>query len=228
MSNNPQPAHLSPTQLNYADTAMWKTAILNAVIDLRVACPAIVVAFDPATQCVTAQVAMKELVRFANGPKWQAIADIFKVPIVVPRAGGFSLTLPIQAGDEGLLVFSDQAFDLWWLNGGQQPPGINPPLKQPQHEQRRHDITDCFFIPGCWNQKRLLPGYATDRLQIRNDAGTVQIEIDGSGNVNITTTTGVVAISSLPNHTTIDGKDFLLHTHDGVQTGGGTSGPVTP
>lgn len=234
MGNTPQPAHLTPAQLNYADTAMWKTAIQNALHDLRVAAPAIVVSFDTATQCAAVQVAMKELVKFPDGPKWVAINAIYNVPIVVPRAGGFAITVPIQAGDEGLLVFTDTAFDLWWLAGGQQPPGENPPIQQPQHERRRHDLTDCFFIPGCWNQTRVLPSYASDQIQVRNDAGTALVSIDQTGKITINASgdvdinaQGVVHIVSSGGDTTIDAKDFLMHTHGGVQTGGGTSGPVT-
>jgi hypothetical protein len=234
MGSTPQPAHLTPAQLNYSDTAMWKTVVQNAMHELRVACPAIVLEFDAATQCVTAQIAMKELVAFPDGPKWVAIHPIYKVPIVVPRAGGFAVTVPIVAGDEGLLIFTDQAFDLWWLTGGQQPPGDNPPINQPQHERRRHDLTDCFFIPGCWNQTNVLASYATDSIQIRNDVGDTLVSIDNTGKITINANgnveinaQGVVNIVSSGGDTTIDGKDFLLHTHTGVSSGSSNTGPVT-
>jgi hypothetical protein len=235
MGNTPQPAHLTPAQLNYADTAMWKRAIRNALHDLRVATPAIVVDFNETTQVVAVQICMKELVAFPEGPKWTAIHAIFNVPIVLPRAGGLALTMPITPGDEGLLIFTDTAFDLWWLAGGQQPPGENPPIKQPQHERRRHDLTDCFFIPGVWNQKRVLPNYQTDRMQLRSDDGTFSIDIHQSGDIVVNATGnvnvnagGTVNILSSGGDTTIDGKDFLMHTHTGVQTGSGESGPVGP
>ncbi len=52
---------------------------------------------------------------------------------------------------------------------------------------------------------------------------TIYLEIN-QGNVNI------IATGSINIHagggTTIDGKPFLPHEHTGVQTGGGTSGPV--
>jgi hypothetical protein len=233
--NAPQPAHLTPSQLAYADTSPWKVAIQNAVADLRCACPAIVVLFDPDTQLVAVQIAMKELVKYADGPKWVPIPTIYRVPIVLPRAGGMCITMPIAAGDEGLLVFTDTAFDLWWLTGGQQPQGKNPPIVQPQHERRRHDVTDCFFIPGCWNQTRVLANYPTDRIQIRSDDGSVSIDVEQNGNILINSSSnvnvnaqGTVNIISHGGDTTIDGVDFLLHTHSGVQPGVGDSGPVVP
>jgi Phage protein Gp138 N-terminal domain len=144
------PTALLPATTNYAESAPWKAAIKQAVTDLRCAAPAIVQDFDSDTQTVAEQIAMGELVRQPDGPEWTPIYPISNVPICLPRAGGFALTTPIQAGHEGLLVFSDTMFDLWWQNGGVQPLR-GAPVVQPNHERRRHDVTDCFFIPGVWN-----------------------------------------------------------------------------
>lgn len=235
-TNAPQ---LTLAQIHYADTAQWKTILRQALTDLRVAIPAIVKSFDANTQCVTVQIAVSELVRL-NSPTWTEIDPVQNVPIVLPRAGGYSLTLPIEDGDEGLLVFSDTCFDLWWQNGGVQPPG-GAPFTQPFHERRRHDVTDPFFIPGIWSQPNVLDNYSTDSAQLRSDDGNTivdvaedgltltskKVTINSSGDVDINAT-GQVNIKSSGNNTEIDGTTYLLHTHTGVTTGGGTSGPVTP
>lgn len=65
-------------------------------------------------------------------------------------------------------------------------------------------------------------------VEIEGGDGSVHITVDPAGNividggtVDITGTT--VAIGDL---TTIDGKPFLTHTHGGVTTGPGSTGPV--
>ncbi len=232
---------LTPSQLNYAESAQWKAILKQAFIDLRCAAPAIVQSFDAEKQTVAVQIAMSELVKNPAGPQWTPINPIYNVPICIPRGGGFSLTFPLQQGDEGLLVFTDTMFDLWWQNGGIQPPA-GAPLAQPNHERRRHDLTDCFFIPGIWNQTRVLEDYSTDSMQLRSDDGTIVVDLSedngltltaptinlaSSGDINISAS-GKVTIQSGENNTTIDESEYLTHMHSGVQTGGSDTGPVTP
>jgi hypothetical protein len=171
---------MTPAQLNAADTAQWKSTLKQALYDLRVAAPAIVKSYDSATNTVVVQVAVSELVRKNYVPVFMAIWPIFKVPVVLPSSGGFSITLPLQSGDEGLLVFCDQCIDAWWENGGIQPPD-GAILPQPNFERRRHDITDCGFIPGMRSQPRLLQNYSTTSMQLRSDDGTVVIDVAEAG-----------------------------------------------
>jgi hypothetical protein len=118
-------------------------------------------------------------------------------------------------------------------------------------EQRRHTLADGFAILGPWSQPRVLANYSTSSAQLRNDAGTTVIDvaqnqvtvtaqtaqINTSGNatvnasgtatvegntVNITGSSNVTIGSNVK----IDNRVFLQHTHSGVQTGSGVSGPV--
>lgn len=219
---------LTPEQLNYAYTAQWKELLRQALMDLRVSIPAIIVDFDPVTQSATVQIAIREVVRGTSGPEDVEIKPIQKVPVCYPSAGGFSLTLPLKPGDEGMLVFCDMCIDLWWKRGGVQN----------QLERRRHDLTDCGFFPGGRSAPRAVGSYSGNSAQLRNDDGTVIVDVgaaaitltaptinlNASGNVNINGQ-HVVAASSA-NDTKIDGKTFLTHQHTGVQSGTGNSGPV--
>ena len=201
---------------------------------IRCHVPGIVQSYDAAQQTVTVQVAVRELFNKDGEETWTEIPLLLDVPIVFPRAGGYVLTLPINQGDEVLVCFGDACIDAWWQNGGVQN----------QIDIRRHDLSDAFAIPGPWSQPRRVSNYSTNSCQLRNEAGTAYVEIDGSvvnikasvvnidagaintrgtggGNVNIS---GTVNISG--GHTTIDGRSFLGHTHTGVETGGGSTGGV--
>jgi hypothetical protein len=169
MNSAPQP--LTPAQINYAESAQWKEILRQALADLRVAVPGIVQAFDAAKQTAAVQIAIREQVRTLTGPQSMAIAVIHEVPVVLPRAGGFSLTLPVQAGNECLLVFSDMCIDLWWARGGVQD----------QLERRRHDLADCFCVLGPWSQPWVLSNYSASSAQLRSDDDSVIVDLAASG-----------------------------------------------
>lgn len=197
--------------------------------DLRVAMPGIIQAFDPVKQTVDVQPAIMEMISLNVVTTAVPIAKLSQVPIMLPRAGNVVLTLPITAGDECLLLSADMCIDAWWKSGGVQK----------QKRKRRHDLSDCFAILAPWSQPKAISSYATSTAQLRSLDGTVLVEVDPTGTVNITAphvnvsgATQVNVTSSTKvningsGHTTIEGKDFLTHQHTGVTTGGGDSGPV--
>ena len=158
----PAPALLlTPSQVIRSDAEQWRQIVRQSLTDMRCASPAFLTEdMDPVTQTVTVQIALQERVRVpsatAAGCAWMDIPPIIKVPIVTPRGGGFSFTLPLKKDDEGLLVFCDTCFDLWWVNGQNSSPAPTMPKgatssgSQRQLEVRRHHVHDCGFIPGMY------------------------------------------------------------------------------
>ena len=188
------PLNISLSQLNYAETAQFKLLVKQALANARTASPAFLSEdMDATTQTVTVQIAIQERMRLPTGQAWWDIPPIVNVPIVLPRGGGFSITLPLKKGDEGMLVFCDTCFDLWWHNGQAGAPlaqnaamlGLTAPSgSQRQLEVRRHHVHDCGFFPGMWSQPNVLSDYSTDSLQIRSDSGALVLELSATG-VNI-------------------------------------------
>jgi hypothetical protein len=185
MSTQPMP--LTPEQIAGAESAQWKTALKQAINALRVAAPGIIQSFDAVHQTAVVEIAIYERVKTPAGPQLVSIPALQDVPVVLPRAGGYALTLPIKAGDECLLVFSDMCIDLWWSRGGIQP----------QFEIRRHDLSDAFCIPGPWNQKRLLQNYSTTSAQLRSEDRSVIVDLAASTVTVTAPTIEVNAASSL-------------------------------
>lgn len=185
MATNPTTPGLSPAQLNYAGSAQWKQIIKQALADTRCASTAFLVDdIDPVTQTVTVQVAIQERVRTPQGQAWYDIPPIVNVPILVPRGGGYAITLPLKKGDQGMLIFCDTCFDNWWVNGQNNAPPAqnvtNASGSQRQLEVRRHYVHDCGFFPGMWSQNNLVPNYSTTSLQIRADDGSAVIDVSAS------------------------------------------------
>lgn len=174
---------LTPSQINSAEPAQWRQIVRQALDDTRCSTTAFLAEdIDPDRQTVTVQIAIQERVRPANGKaQWWDVPPIVNVPILTPRGGGYSITLPLKKGDQGLLIFCDTCFDNWWLNGqNNAPPAANVRVasgSQRQFEVRRHHVHDCGFAPGLWSQNNVLTDYSIDSLQIRRDDGSAIIDV---------------------------------------------------
>lgn len=180
---------LTPEQLVASSTSVWRQILKQYSADHRSAVPAFLAEdMDVATQTVTVQIAIQERVRTQTGAQWWDLDPVQFVPVVMPRGGGFAQTLPLKKGDEGLLIFCDNCFDNWWVNGQNgSPPAQNTNTvsgSQTQREVRRHHFWDCGFIPGMWSQPNVLSDYSADTMQLRTDDGSVYVELADSA-VNI-------------------------------------------
>lgn len=123
------------------------------------------------------------------GPQGPQNVDMPSLPRQTPvqfhSGGGFSITLPVKSGDEGMAVFAARAIDGWWDKGGVQP----------QAEYRRHNLSDAIYIPGVRSRPNQLGAQTAQRaaggaapstttLQLRTDQGDVFVEVTETG-INI-------------------------------------------
>lgn len=164
----------------------WQSGLWTAL-------PAIVKSFDPEVMTITAQPAIKARVRSAdeNPPLPGAVLDVLPfwwvelpllvdVPVIFQGGGIFTMTLPIQAGDECLVIFSSRCIDNFWYLGEVQT----------QAELRMHDLSDGFALVGLRSKPRALENINTENAELRSDDGTVKIELT-SDSINITASTAV-------------------------------------
>lgn len=222
----------------------------NALFDLlmqsaRVALPGIVQSFSvgpPVT--VSVLVTTNEFVTQNTGDNSIVLSTVSTqlpllqdVPVHIPGGGNWSLTFPIEAGDECLVVFCDTPIDVWLQNGGVS----NSPISQ-----RRHSLSDGMAFMKFRSRPNSLSNYSTTSAQLRNNNGTViadfadaQITITApaatvncTGEVTVTadkatiTATTSISLSGTAPFvpiTSIDGKGFLPHIHT---VGTGFTGPV--
>ena len=189
---------------------------------LRVSLPGIVQSFDPATCTCTIQPAIAGQGVDDKGQIQSAPLPLLTdVPVIFPRGGGCTITFPVKAGDECLVVFSDRCIDFWWQNGGVQEP-VDP---------RQHDLSDAFAFVGPQSQAQKISGISTTSVQVRTDDGSSFIELMQGGNVNITTplltVNGNVQINGTVTSTgdqVAKGISQTGHVHSGVQSGSSQTG----
>ncbi len=161
-------------------TELYQRMIDGIGCDLRVAAPGIVQSVDYQRQTCTVQLAIREKLNFDGNLENVEIPTLLDVPFFVYSGGGYCLTLPIQPGDDCLVVFGDCCMDAWWQSGGVQN----------QIERRRHDLSDGFAIVGFRSQPQVVSGYAPETVQLRNVSGDAYIEIAGN-TINIRASGGI-------------------------------------
>ncbi|KFC07587.1 putative phage protein [Trabulsiella guamensis ATCC 49490] len=136
---------------------------------IRVALPGIVQSFDPDAVTAVVQPAIRSVEIDNDGNR---ITDnyplLVDVPVVFPRGGGVTLTFPVKAGDECLVIFADRCIDFWWQSGGVQEPV----------DDRMHDLSDAFCIIGPQSQAKKIGGISTSAAQLRSDDGSTYFEIN--------------------------------------------------
>lgn len=192
-----------------------QAALTGAQAALWTALPAIVQSYDAAAGTITAQPAIQAQVTDQFGATtWVNLPLLVDVPVCWQGGGGFTITLPVKAGDETLIVFSSRCIDAWWQSGGVQV----------QSELRMHDLSDGFAFVGVRSQARKLANVSTTAAQLRSDDGAAYIELAPGGVVNIVAPGGINTTGALKNN----GKSVgSTHTHGGVASGGSTSGVPT-
>lgn len=151
------------------ESAAILTAMNGRLAGVWTALPGIVQAFDPERVTAEVQIAILGEIQRPDGTTEQVnLPLLVDCPVVFPRGGGCTLTFPVRAGDECLVVFASRCIDAWWQQGGTQP----------AMEPRMHDLSDGFVLVGPQSQPAKIGAISTSAVQLRSDDGTALIEID--------------------------------------------------
>lgn len=209
------------TRFGGHEVAAMEEAI-NAIIDSRLAAvhthvPFRVVSVDYSKKPPTlvAQPTIKATVAQPDGSqKWVDLPQVPDVPIHFPGGGGVSMTFPIKAGDEGLLMISTRSIDQQQQSGGDQQ----------QLDLRPHDLSNAYAMVGTRTQATALDSVAGDSTQIRSDDGQTMIDIK-SGQITTQTenSTSVVTPSAITQ--TVGGMTATI-TSSRIDLGGTSGSPV--
>ena len=194
-------------------------AIMSAI---RVSMPGIIQSFDPDAVTAVVQPAIKGAEKDESGAEVSVnLPLLVDVPVVFPRGGGCTLTFPVKAGDECLVIFADRCIDFWWQSGGIQEPV----------DERMHDLSDAFCIVGPQSQAKKIGGISTSAVELRSDDGETKLSLNSvSGAINGTAPGGFnlngLKILSDGRLQLVDGSIVDKHTHGGVEPGGSSTAPL--
>ena len=157
-----------------------RIAMENQQSRMWTAMPGYVVSFDPVNMTCQVQVALTTTLPQENGASVvKPIPVLLDCPVCFPGGGGVTLTFPLVAGDECLVVFASRCIDAWWQQSGLQP----------QAEFRMHDLSDGFVIPGVKSQPNKFT-VSTTAAQLRSNDGQTAISINPTVHVIDVRTSG--------------------------------------
>ena len=205
--------------------------------ELWTALPGIVQSFNASKRTVTVQPTLRARVQATDGSfSWVQMPVLLDCPVFYPGGGGCTLTFPIAANDECLVVFASRCIDAWWQSGGIQN----------QAELRMHDLSDGFAFVGVQSVPNVIPSISTSTTQLRSNDGAAYVEVNPSTHALRAITSGAATVTgasiTLNGPVTINGnvtlngtmsstgdisaagKSLDSHTHNDPQ-GGVTSGP---
>lgn len=208
-----------------SETDALKTMIRRMIAQARTSVPATVSSFDEDTQMVTAVPNIRKIQTIDGQQTNIEMPPVINVPLVFPHSqtAGFALTMPVNKGDQVLLIVADRSIDRWVEFSGVQNPveGI---------ESRTHDITDSLAIIGATPNPQALSDYQMDGLELRNKDRTLSIKITND-KILMTAGTKTFTINKDGDMDTdadirttgdvfADTVSLKTHTHGGVQAGG--------
>ena len=135
---------------------------------IRCALPGVIQSFNPATQTASVQPAIKMKRNLGEGVSHVDLPVVQNVPVVLPFAqgAGLLLTLPIQSGDECLLVFADRPIDNFTQGGGVQPCAGS--ANNDSSSPRAHSLSDAICIPGIISNPQAVPEYSNKNIELRD------------------------------------------------------------
>lgn len=157
-------------------TDLTLAEVLRQVLDARcaeihVAVPCSVLTYHQASQTVDVQVMVKDFAPDEEGDlKERRYPVLPSVPVEWLRAGGYFLTMPIVAGDTGMLVFSELPIDRWRSTGQES----NAVLA------RRHGLTNAVFRPGLSPAGKALAAPAVGDHLVLGKEGGAQVHVSAS------------------------------------------------
>lgn len=130
--------------------------------NMQTALPARVISFNGHT--VTCEIMLKTILADGQEIEFPPLVDVI---VQFPRAGGFCFTVPINVGDEGLVIFASRCIDGWYESGKKSKPLDN----------RMHDLSDGIFIPGINSQPNRIPNFYHDGVSMQTDDGSTFIRL---------------------------------------------------
>lgn len=161
-------------------------AVENRLKSLRTQTPGIIQSFDASTGRAEIQPAIKSVLVTGGETRFVALPKVINCPIGNLKAGGFVVTLPVKAGDECMICFTERSLDAWIKFGD---------IRQP-NDLRLHSISDAYFIPMSTSEPKATQNYDVDNMVLRNEANDLKITLDTMGNITIDATQKVTVNAS--------------------------------
>lgn len=193
--------------------------------------PGRILQFDEVTQLATVLVCVDSL--YSNALE-QSLSvrrrPIEGVPVHTVSGGGWSITMPVEAGDTCTLYFSQVGYDHWLYND-QDTAGTLAGMPKP-HLRRQFNEDDGFALVGFNTVPRAIGNFTKDGSQWRNKDASQSIHLKADKTIEIRTPATVVIDTPdtfIKGNLTVDGEvigKMNIAAGANVTAGGGLSAGV--
>lgn len=188
--------------------ALIQSYIDDTLLGTNIAMPAIVRSYDAETRTATVQPTINNKV----DDGYEQLPLMQEVPVLMLGGRNSWISIPLQAGDMVLLVFSQKSLDAWLDSKTGEP-------SDPRDDRVNH-IYDAVAIPGLFpfSLSQQSSGSAVD-LVIINKAGTAQetkISLKENGQIHLGDNGEFIAREGDPVQVTIPSGTFLVSADAGV------------
>jgi hypothetical protein len=173
--------------------------------------------FDPTRQVAKVTINYKRTYFYPNAlgvvqPVLKDYPLIIDAPVIFLGGGGFSLTFPVEPGDECLVLFNDRDIDTWFAGSSSSP---NP-------TGRLHSFSDAIVLVGLRSLPNVILNPDTDGVAVRNRLGTTKIVVrDDEVEFAVGAFTLKLGTSS---YEVVVGESSLLLDANGVTLSSGVAG----
>jgi len=151
-----------------------KLGVEKALCDVNTAMPARVVSYNAGKNLAVVQPAFQRKYKSENSAI--NLPTISNVPVMFQRQGDAQLTFPVNAGDQGLLIFNQRSIDSWIDEGGEVDP----------QDSRKFALSDAVFLPGLHAQSSpLVRKGASTSTELRYKDTFLEIKENGNVILNI-------------------------------------------
>jgi hypothetical protein len=118
----------------------------------------IIESFESATQTATIRLALKQVVEILpDGTRiLQEYPLLLVCPVIFLYGGAAFLSMPVQVGDNCIVLFNDREIDQWYSNGGVQTP----------LSTRKHDLSDAIALVGIKNLQTNIADYLNNGIRL--------------------------------------------------------------
>lgn len=199
--------------------AVIASAIETRLVDVHVSLPGRVESYDVSTQRANVKPMLRRVLRRENMERvTEELPVIPSVPVLWPRGGGAFVSLPLAAGDFGLLVFADYSIDRFRSTGEDVDPG----------DERRFDLSNAVFYPGGpFPSSGKLADADGSHVRIGFDGGYAAEIRDGEARFPKDATTFLARADRVLSELQAIASDLSGHTHPAGSLLDSMSGAVT-
>ena len=184
--------------------------------EVHTSMPGIVESFDAEKQLATVQPAIRRIFVTRDGDTEILVPSdlpiLINVPVIFPRGGGFSFTLPVNKGDECLLTFCERSIDTWHQTGEVRKPGA----------RRFHSLSDATAFVGLSSIPNKVPNYSSTNMELKKDDGNAKFLIRPDNGIRMENSSGFLELQP-DGKVNINGVIFDVHYHDQPNDSGGNS-----